>query len=148
MDPKHTNVNGSEYCIGRLDMFKALNAARIVSPVMPALFSGVLENFVQQWRVSRDEKGGGEAWVAELAVLLSVSQPVLDRIAQMPAADFGALVSDCLSCVEKKRGGVYGPVIAEGVPMDDVPAADALILTLQVLIREIRPIGAALFKLG
>ena len=50
--------------------------------------------------------------------------------------------------MEKKRGGVYGPVIAEGVPMDDVPAADALILTLQVLIREIRPIGAALFKLG
>lgn len=144
LEPEHTVVGGVEYCIGRLDLFQALDAARLAGPSLPALFSGVIEGIV---RMCAEDKNMPAP--EQIATALAASQPLLERIAAMPQKDFKTLVSTCLSCVERKTpAGKFAPVLVEGIPYSDFPAADALVLTLHVLVREIRPIGAALFALG
>ena len=141
---KRVTVGGSEYVLNRLDCFQALNVARLAAPALPVLFSGVIEGFLKVWR---EGKGGNsdEDFTRELSMMLAVAQPLFDRVAEMKKDDFDALMATCLGCVEKQRGKGFSPVIQGGVVMDDVPAGDALVLALQVIVREIRPIGAALF---
>lgn len=148
MEPsKIVKVGGAEYSIGRLDMFQALNAARLASPALPVLFSGVIEGFLKMWQErGADEKT--EDFASELVMALTVAQPLFDRVAAMPKKDFDELVSTCLSCCRKRRGKEFSPVMHDGVPFDDLAPGDALVLTLQVLVREIRPIGAALFGMA
>nr|DAG77437.1 MAG TPA: tail assembly chaperone protein [Caudoviricetes sp.] len=147
MDPKHVTINGSEYVIGRLDCFQALNVARLASPVIPYLFSGVIKAFLELWK-EKGEQTPNEDFGGQLAMALSCAQPLFDRLAQMPKKDFNEILAICLSCVEKKRGKTFGPVVNEGVPYDDVGSADVLRLALEVVVREIRPIGAALFGMA
>jgi hypothetical protein len=147
MEPKHVTINGSEYVIGRLDCFQALNVSRLASPVIPFLFSGVVKAFLELWK-QQAGKESNEDFAGQLAIALSCAQPLFDRLAKMPKEDFNEILSICLSCVEKKRGKTYGAVINEGVPFDDVGSADVLRLALEVVVREIRPIGAALFGMA
>ena len=143
---KRVNVGGSEYVLNRLDCFQALNAARLAAPALPVLFSGVIEGFLRVWMDEKGRASSDEDFTRELSMMLAVAQPLFDRVADMKKEDFDSLLSLCLGCVEKRRGNSFSPVIQGGVVMDDVPAGDALVLALQVIIREIRPIGAALFS--
>lgn len=141
MEPKHVTINGAEFVIGRLDLFQALNVARLVAPAIPALFGGVLEGLMKA--AQKEEKDQADAY-GDLAMTLLAAQPLFNVIAAMRKEDFEAIISTCLSCVEKKRGNGYGPVIAEGVPMDDINVFDAIALSVHVIIREIRPFMNAL----
>jgi hypothetical protein len=142
MEPKHVTLNGSEYSIGRLNLFQALDVCRLVSPMLPALFGGVLDGLV---KISETAKEGEEQdTAAQIALALTVSQPLFAKIAEMPKDDFQTVISTCLSCVEKKRGKGWGKVIADGVPMDDVSVFDAIALSVHVIVRELRPFMNAL----
>ena len=143
LEPRHITLNGTEYCIGRLDMFQALDVVRLAGPSLPVLFSSVIAGVMKMLH-----EQGEEPALDQVAVALASAQPVLERVAAMPQADFRQLVSTCLSCVERRGTDKrFFSVLVNGVPQDDFPAADALVLTLHVLVREIRPIGAALFNL-
>ena len=144
LEPKHVTLNGTEYIIGRLDLFQALEAARLAGPSLPVLFAGVIEGVVRMCSEDKDMPPSDQ-----IAAALAVSKPLLDSVASIPQKDFKTLVSTCLSCVERKSAaGGFAPVLVDGVPYSDFPAADALVLVIHVLVREIRPIGAALFSLG
>lgn len=148
MEPtKRVLLNGSEYVIGRLDTFQALEVVRLAAPVLPILFSGIFDGLLKLTQEKhRGEPDRPGADLDEVVTLLSVSEPLLKAVAAMPQDDFKRIVSTCLSCVEKKSGErSYRSVIANGVPFSDLGAADALMLTLHVLTREVRPFGAALF---
>lgn len=145
--PETVKVGDAEYRLGKLDLFSSLEVSRLAAPTLPILFSGVIEGFLHMWQ---EKSGASESagMMDELVMVLSVSKPLLDQIAAMPKEQFDSIVSTCLSCVEKKRGKLWSPVIKDGVPFDDLSAGDSLILTLRVLIREIRPIGAAFFGMA
>lgn len=142
METKHVTINGAEYSIGRLDLFQALDVCRLVSPMLPALFGGVLDGLV---KISDKAKDGDDSDVAaQIAIALTVSQPLFAKVAAMPKDDFQSVISTCLSCVEKKRGKGWGKVIADGTPMDDIGVFDAIALSVHVIVRELKPFMTAL----
>ena len=83
--PEHITLDGCEYVLGRLDMFQSLNLTRLVSPLLPVLFSDVFGNALKTLFASKELKEASlEDVIAEINLIVSISEPVLVRFAQLP----------------------------------------------------------------
>ena len=146
--PEHITLDGCEYVLGRLDMFQSLNLTRLVSPLLPVLFSDVFGNAIKTLFASKELKEASlEDVIAEINLIVSISEPVLVRFAQLPEADYKKIIDTCLGCIERKQGDHWFRVWENGVPrFDDMETATVLNLVFRVIVRELRPFIAAYAK--
>lgn len=146
IEPTKVMVGGHEFSIGRLDLFEALNVSRLVSPILPVLFGNVLSKIVEAFEKSKDSEGAtDEDRLNEIAFLITSSQPCLQVLAQMPKEDFETVIKTCLGCVEiKNDAGTWTRLMSNGVLVrQDLNQTEALILTVRVICRELRPFAIA-----
>ena len=146
--PERVTLDGCEYVIGRLDLFKSLNLTRLVSPLLPVLFSDVFGNALKTLSASKQLKEASlDDVIAEINLIVSISEPVLIRFAQIPESDYKKIIDMCLSCVERKQGDHWFKVWENGVSrFDDMANSTVLNLIFRVIVRELRPFIAAYAK--
>lgn len=145
-DPEHIIVDDQEYVLGSLDTFSAMHAARAVAPIMPVIFHQYFSDVSDLIRASRDE---GSASVDEklndFARLILFCEPILEKIAAMPDDRYENIIRTLLKCVERKTATGYAKVMTDGGLMfQDISMVTLQILAFRVLVREFRPIIAAL----
>ena len=146
--PERITLDGCEYVIGRLDLFKSLNLTRLCSPLLPVLFSDVFGNAIKTIFASKEMKEASlEDVIAEINLIVSISEPVLIRFAQLPEQDYKKIIDTCLGCIERKQGDMWFKVFENGVTrFDDMETSTVLNLVFRVLVRELRPFIAAYAK--
>ena len=149
LENKRISLNGQEYLIGRLDLFQALNLSRLCSPILPILFSHVFANVARQIAQSKDsDKASIDEKLDEIASLIAVCEPVFDRLAAMPEADFKTIVFTGLSAVSRSQDGkTWAPMVNDNALMfDDIELASLIQIIAHVLVRELRPTFDAYLK--
>lgn len=146
LEPKKVKVGGTEYMIGRLDLFEAMNLSRICAPILPVLFHEVLSRVALAVLKSKPEgEATPEDRVTEIGALIQLSTPILKAIAAMPREDFDAVIKTALGCIERRVGKTWQKVMKDGVlAFDDIDQQMAFTLVIHVLARELRPTIAAL----
>lgn len=146
--PQTLVLGGHEYSIGRLDVFDAMHVTRLISPFAPVLIGTVFSQ-IQSLVAKSKEEGGASAedFLSEVGSLVSACEPFLYRLAMLDRKSFEDIVKTCLSCVERRTGKIFGRVIVEGNLMfSDMTTVEITRLTIAVIVRELRPIFAALDK--
>ena len=148
--PRTVSVGGHEYRIGQLSCFDSLHVARSISFLAPVFVGEVYGQIMKLLEASKDRPDVPAAKLLdEIVDIVRVSEPFLYRISMMDRAAFEGVVKTCLSCVERHDGRSYGRVVIDGQMMyADIDAPTALELTLDVLVREIRPFFSALCRQG
>lgn len=146
--PQKFTLHDHDYLIGRLDLFEAMKLQKKLGPLMPTLFNQILFEMWTAYGKSKPEK---EATLSdkltEFGTLLSICQPLLDRISQMPDDDFNFCVRTALSAVERHSddGKMWTRVYQNGVlQFDDIDFMTTCILVASVVQRELRPFVDAL----
>ena len=146
--PERVALEGNDYVIGRLTLFQSLNLTRLISPLLPVLFSDVFTNALRTLYAS---KKLGEAKLedvlAEINLVVGISEPVLIRFAQLSEGDYKKVLDTCLSCVERKQNEHWVKVWENGVTrFDDMETSIVFNLVFRVIVRELRPFIAAYMK--
>lgn len=145
LENEKISIQGTEYVIGRLDLFKALDVSRRIGPVLPMIFSDMVEELAEVIRASHDDKTATlEERLNDYATLLSTCGPVLQCIAGMKKEDFDFVLKTCLGAVERKTESGYARLMqGDRLMFADVDQVTALRLIFRVLARELRPMFAA-----
>lgn len=146
--PERVTLDGNEYVIGRLTLFQSLNLTRLVSPLLPVLFSDVFSNALKTLLVSKEMgEASLEDVIREINLIVGISEPVLIRFAQLPESDYRKIIDTCLGCVERKQDDHWFYVWENGVArFDDMETATIFNLVFRVIVRELRPFIAAYTK--
>ena len=146
LEPKKVKVGGTEYMIGRLDLFEAMNLSRICAPILPVLFHEVLSRVaLAVLHSKKEDEATPEERIAEIGTLIQLSTPILQAIAKMPRDDFETVIRTGLSCIERRVGKSWQKVMQNGeLIFDDIDQQTAFTLVVHVLARELRPTIAAL----
>lgn len=146
--PQKFNLHGHEYLVGRLDLFEAMKLQKRLGPLMPTAFNNVLYEMWTTYANSKPEaKANFSDKLTEFGTLLTVCQPLLDRIAQMPDADFDFCIRTALGAVERHSsdGKTWSRVYKDGVmQFDDIDFMTSCVLVAAVVQRELRPFVDAL----
>lgn len=146
LEPKKVTVGGSEFMIGRLDLFEAMNLSRICAPILPVLFHEVLSRVaLAVLQSKKEDEATPEERIEEIGTLIQLSTPILQAIAKMPRADFDSVIKTGLSCIERRVGKTWQKIMQNGeLIFDDIDLQTAFTLVVHVLARELRPTIAAL----
>lgn len=147
MTPKKLILGGREYLIGGLDLFQSLNLSRLAAPLLPVIFHEVLSKMALEFLESKNVQDATPAdRIEELGKLIYMSQPILEKLAEMDEQDFKKIIVLGLSAVERRDGQSFCPVVVDGnVVYSDIGQQAVITLVLHVLARELRPtIGALL----
>ena len=146
LEPKKVKVGGTEYMIGRLDLFEAMNLSRICAPILPVLFHEVLSRVaLAVLQSKKEDEATPEERIAEIGTLIQLSTPILQAIAKMPRDDFETVIRTGLSCIERRVGKSWQMIMQGGeLIFDDIDQQTAFTLVVHVLARELRPTIAAL----
>ena len=140
-------VGGSEYRIGRLDVFDALHVARMIAPLAPVFVGQIYSQVIALVEKYRETGEDPAKLLSESVELVRAMEPILYRLSLMDRASFESVIKTCLKAVERKDGRNYGRVMVDGNLMyADLGAGEIFQLVIAVIGRELRPIFAALFK--
>lgn len=148
IDSENVELGGHQYVIGRLDCFDAMHVARIVSPLLPALFGQIFGRVLELIQKSKDENSASlEDVFSEIGEVVALCEPLLYRISKMSREDFESVVKTCLLCVERRTGKTCSRVMVDGHLMfDDMDMGTVLNLSMKVITRELRPTIAGLLQ--
>lgn len=148
--PQTVMSGGHEYRVGRLDVFDALQVARLIAPMAPVFFGSIIGKIGDLMKASKESEGASASEVfSEVATTLEACEPILWRLASMDRKSFESIVKTCLSCVERRDAKSFGRVMVDGNLMyGDIDLMTVIRLTITVVGREVRPIFAALGQLN